>query len=151
MRLQNAKRKEKKKKNERKSQAICFEYFWSPFIDAESHRIGHWALIFLKIFIIFQICLVIKFLLERIQKKVHYLALALWRDCVYVTSYWLVLLLKFCKIPLGLKRKVISEMMNNSRFVWGFPLVRFAFPLNEEQFLRWPDSYNKHRTSCPSN
>lgn len=144
-------KEEGKKKDEWKSQAAYFEYFWSSFINAESHRIMHWAITFLKIFVIFQICLAIKSLLERIQKKRPLHSFAFVKDSAYVTSYWSVLLPKFCKIPLGLKRKVISGMINNSRFVWGFPLVCSAFPLNEEQFLRLPNSYNKHHTSCPSN
>ena len=141
----------RKKRDEWKSQATYFEYFWSSFINAESHRTMQWAITFLKICVIFRICLAIKSLLERIQKKCPLPSCAFVKDCAYVTSYWLVLLPKFCKIPLGFKRKVISGMINNSRFAWGFPLVCSAFPLNEEQFLRLPNSYSKHHTSCPSN
>lgn len=141
----------REKRDKWKSQATCSEYFRSSLINAESHRTMHWAITFLKIFVIFWICLAIKSLLERIQKKCPLPSCAFVKDWAYITSYWLVLLPKFCKIPLGLKRKVISGMMNNSRFVWGFPLVCSAFPLNEEQFLRLPDSYSKHHTSCPSN
>lgn len=85
----------------------------------------------------FPISLVIKFWWERMQKHVHYIALPLWRDCVYVASYWSLPLPKFCKTPLGSKRGVISGMINNARFVWGSLWAHFVWPLSEEQFLRF--------------
>lgn len=137
------------KKRRRKIQATCFGCLWSLFIYAESSRIVHGDIILLKIFVLFSDLTSYKIFV--IQKNVHYVALPLRRDSAHVTSYWLVLLLKFCKIPSGLKQKVISGVINNSRFVRDFVWFALVFLLNEDQFLRLPNLYNKHCISCISN